>query len=76
MVKGFRGGCPGKRNKEKHLFLLRVIDSECNNYQSIMAYKNVQEKSVEKKVAADWFSKFDCTETVGRIDFGVKTKDS
>ncbi|MBR5957940.1 MAG: hypothetical protein IKZ99_06215 [Salinivirgaceae bacterium] len=41
-----------------------------------MAYKNVQEKSVEKKVAADWFGKFDCTETVGRIDFGVKTKGS
>ena len=41
-----------------------------------MAYKNIQEKSVEKKVAADWFGKFDCTETVGRIDFGVKTKGS
>lgn len=41
-----------------------------------MAYKNIQEKSVEKKVTADWFSEFDCTDTVGRIDFAAKIKGS
>ncbi|MBR5644847.1 MAG: hypothetical protein IKW77_11760 [Salinivirgaceae bacterium] len=41
-----------------------------------MAYKNIQEQSVKNKVENDWFCKFDCTETIGRIDFGVKPRKS
>ena len=39
-------------------------------------YENIREESLKLKVAADWFSKFDCTDIIGRIDFAVKVRRS
>ncbi len=39
-------------------------------------YENIREESLKLKVAADWFSKFDCTDIIGRIDFAVKIRRS
>ncbi|MDR1683056.1 MAG: hypothetical protein LBS25_06685 [Candidatus Symbiothrix sp.] len=40
-----------------------------------MKYKNIQEKEIKNQVTQDFFSKFDCTKILGKIDFTVKPKE-
>ena len=37
-----------------------------------MKYENIQEEEIKNKVTRDFFSKFDCTRILGKIDFAVK----
>jgi len=39
-----------------------------------MKYQNILEEETKNKVAQDFFSKFDCTKILGKIDFAVKQK--
>ncbi|MDR2126096.1 MAG: hypothetical protein LBP63_04635 [Prevotellaceae bacterium] len=39
-----------------------------------MTNKNILEEEIKNAVAADYFSKFDCTKILGKIDFAVKIK--
>ena len=39
-----------------------------------MKYQNILEEAVKNKVSRDFFSKFDCTNILGKIDFAVKVK--
>ncbi|MDR2125207.1 MAG: hypothetical protein LBP63_00060, partial [Prevotellaceae bacterium] len=39
-----------------------------------MKNKNILEEEIKNAVAADYFSKFDCTKILGKIDFAVKIK--
>ena len=39
-----------------------------------MKYSNVLEEEIKNKVTQDFFSKFDCTKILGKIDFAVKVK--
>jgi len=41
-----------------------------------MKYQNILEEAVKNKVTQDFFSKFDCTNILGKIDFAVKLKRS
>ena len=41
-----------------------------------MKYQNILEEAVKNKVSQDFFSKFDCTNILGKIDFAVKVKRS
>ena len=39
-----------------------------------MKYSNILEEEIKNALAADYFSKYDCTKIQGKIDFAVKTK--
>jgi len=39
-----------------------------------MKYSNILEEEIKNKVTQDFFSKFDCTKILGKIDFAVKVK--
>ncbi|MDR0614273.1 MAG: hypothetical protein LBG45_12580, partial [Dysgonamonadaceae bacterium] len=39
-----------------------------------MKYSNVLEEEIKNALAADYFSKYDCTKILGKIDFAVKLK--
>ncbi|MDR2839684.1 MAG: hypothetical protein LBV75_00235, partial [Paludibacter sp.] len=39
-----------------------------------MKYSNILEEEIKNKVTQDYFSKFDCTKILGKIDFAVKQK--
>jgi len=41
-----------------------------------MKYSNILEEEIKNKVTRDFFSKFDCTKILGKIDFAVKIKRS
>ena len=41
-----------------------------------MKYQHILEEAVKNKVSQDFFSKFDCTNILGKIDFAVKIKCS
>ena len=41
-----------------------------------MKYQDILEEETKNKVAKDFFSKFDCTKILGKIDFTVCTKGS
>jgi len=40
-----------------------------------MKYKNIQEEEPKNTVARDFFSKYDCTKILSRIDFSVCIPD-
>ena len=37
-------------------------------------YENLQEEEIKNKVARDYFSQYDSTKIIGRIDFWVNAK--
>ncbi|MCL2596207.1 MAG: hypothetical protein FWD66_00795 [Paludibacter sp.] len=39
-----------------------------------MKYSDIQEEEVKNRISQDFFSKFDCTKILGKIDFAVKIK--
>jgi len=39
-----------------------------------MKYSNIPEEELKNKITQDFFSKFDCTKILGKIDFAVKVK--
>ena len=39
-----------------------------------MKYSNIQEEEIKNKITQDFFSQYDCTKILGKIDFAVKLK--
>jgi len=39
-----------------------------------MSYKNIPEEELKNKVAQDYFSEYDCTKIIGKVDFCIQPK--